>query len=98
MQVRLSMIAVPKVLYLAEDGGIHLLEILELIEKNGEMPLQRLFHNHFKQVAETADLAVNLNVQLLLDVLLELLAKHGLTVFRDKEIGDVFPFQSLVNQ
>ena len=81
MQVRLAMIAVPKVLNFAEDGWIHLVQVLELVKENGEMPLQRLFHDDFEQVAETADLSIHLNVQLLLDGLLEFLAEHRLTVF-----------------
>jgi len=54
------------------------------------MPLHRLFHNHLEQVAKVGNLTINLNAQLLLNRLLEFLAKYHLAVYQNKEIDNVF--------
>ena len=49
--MRLRMVSVPYVLYLAEDGRVDFVYILELINDQREMTRNRLSHNDLKQIA-----------------------------------------------
>ena len=88
-----TVVAVPQVLHLAEDSGIHLVQRLELVEDDDEMTVQRLLHNDFKQVAEVADCTIDMDPQLFLQCLLKFLAEHSLAVLGYEEISIVKTLQ-----
>ena len=50
--MRVAVMPIPDVLYLTEDGWIHLEQILELIEYDREVPLPRLSHHDLEEIAE----------------------------------------------
>ena len=84
--------------HLAEDGGIDLVEVLELVEYHCEMTFLRLAHDHIEKVAEVRQLPIDLYAQLLFEGLLEFPAKESFAVFRHKEIGKLLPLKGFHHQ
>ena len=86
---RFFMIPVPDRLDMAGNGGIHLQEILKLIENEGEVVGATEIQHLLKKLGKVFKLAINMQPQNLFGCFLKLLYQHMLIVFRNVQVQHI---------